>query len=162
MVKVYKSWAEKSGPSPTLTVRTLPPPEGWTEPSLGPQNLRATVTSEPPLTCLTIDWDAPYLNADPRYGVVVVEEGTGLQIDSKAIYDDTTSYVTCGRDTHRNVEPGQAYHITVVHLGIRVGSDEIMVSTAPVPNSGLAEATRDAAARLSQGLLRYLFVLFGP
>ena len=162
VVKVYKAYAEKSGPSPTLSVRTLPPPAGWTEPPLGPQNLRATVTSEPPLTCLTIEWDAPYPNADPYYRIMVVEEGTGLQIDSKAIYDDTTSYFTCGRDTHRNVEPGRVYSISVVHRGIRVGSDEIMVSTAPVPNSGLAEAMRDAAARLSQGLLRYLFALFDP
>ena len=153
MVKVYKAYAEKSGPSPTLTVRTLAPPEGWTEPPLGPQNLRATVTSEPPLTCLTIEWDAPYPKADPYYRITVVEEQTDLLIDVADIRDGSTTYFTCGRDTHRNVEPGQVYSISVVHRGIRVGSDEIMVSTAPVPNSGLAEAMRDAAARLSQGLL---------
>ena len=147
-VKIYKAFAEKGGPPVTLTVRTSPPPEGWTTPPLGPQNLRAIAARHGSLTCLTIDWDAPYANADHRYHIFVVEEETYLQIDSAVINDGTTRFFTCGRDTHRNVEPSRLYHIRVNHHGIRTGTATISITTPAKDTRAQSSTEPDSAPQV--------------
>ncbi len=156
-VKIYKAFAEKGGPPVTLTVRTSPPPEGWTTPPLGPQNLRAIAARHGSLTCLTIDWDAPYANADQRYHIFVVEEETYLQIDSAVINDGTTRFFTCGRDTHRNVEPSRLYHIRVNHHGIRTGTATISITTPAKDTRAQSSTEPDSAPQVNPRPLPYPF-----
>ncbi len=155
-VEVYKARGEYRGASPVLQVRTKPAPEGWTQPPAGPQNLRASVSRHPPLTCLSIEWDAPHPNADPIYDLMIIEVETGLRILSTQIWDGTTSYQTCGEDTYRNIEPSKTYHILVTHTGIREASARISVSTAPSQTQSRS-ADSSSSAQVDPRPLRHPF-----
>ena len=118
---VYKSWPLKSGPSPTLTVRSFAASRsGWTEPPLGPQNLRDHRDLGAALDLshdLLFEWDAPYPNADRVLSHHAEwEEGARVCRSIPRRSMTTLRATTCGRDPHwdRNVEPGR---VPIAHLG---------------------------------------------
>ena len=144
VVKVYRAYAEKSGPSPTLTVRTFA--------GAGGLDRAATGSAEPARhRDLGAALDLPH-----DRGTAVPERRSTLRRLGGATEGDTISdrfrgdisttlRATSRRATRPDVEPGTGYHRRSCIAGIPRRLDEIMVSTAPVPTVASPRAMRDGS-----------------
>ena len=111
--------------SRTLEVRTQEAPENWQPLPSGPHNLRATAGHR----WITVQWDPPFVGAEPSYLVQIIDESDGTQIDSKATKQtEWTSY-----GSFRPVWPSTEYRISVLHTAIPEVEAEITITT-PEPS----------------------------
>ena len=119
--------------SRTLEVRTQEAPENWQPLPSGPRNLRATAGHR----WITVQWDPPFVGAEPSYLVQIIDESDGTQIDSKATKQtEWTSY-----GSFRPVWPSTEYRISVLHTAIPEVEAQITITT-PAPGDSRADRTR--------------------
>ena len=111
--------------SRTLEVRTREAPESWQPLPSGPQNLRATAGHR----WITVQWDPPFVGAEPSYLVQIIDESDGTKIDSKST--DQTEWTSYG--SFRPIWPSMDYRIYVLHRGIPEVEAEILITTPPQP-----------------------------
>ena len=128
---------DATGPPGSVTlhpVRTQPAPPGWTAWPAGPQNLRHVVTNG----VVTVLWDEPYSNAEPRWSVTITDTATGR---AHHTWSHSTSWTW---PSHVNQLPNHAYRVTVQHRDIQGGSAEITITTPADPGASAA-STGDAS-----------------
>ena len=107
----------------TTTVRTTSPPQGWTAPPRGAQNVRTTATSNR----ITVSWDAPYPDAaDDSYHLMLFHP-TRSGIRHEWADNGATSY------TFDNLEPGLTYRVVVDHIAVVEAAVELEVTTKSRP-----------------------------
>ena len=111
--------------SRTLEVRTQEAPENWQPLPSGPQNLRATAGHR----WITVQWDPPFVGAEPSYLVQIFEQSDGAEIDHK--YTKETEWTSYG--SFRPVWPSTEYRISVLHTAIPQVEAEITITT-PEPS----------------------------
>ncbi len=103
----------------TTTVRTTSPPQGWTAPPRGAQNVRTTTTSN----SITVSWEAPYPDAEDDSYHLMLFHPTRSGIRHEWVDNGTTSY------TFDNLEPGLTYRVVVDHLAIVESAVELEATT---------------------------------
>ncbi len=108
------------------TIRTATAPSEWQPPLRGPQNLRASATSN----SITISWGPPFEGAESKYLVQIFERSTNTKIDSRNFFDGTMTWTTQGR--YWRVVAGFSYRVHVIHRTIPEVEASVVV-TAAIP-----------------------------
>ena len=111
--------AEARTAPPEHTLRTLPPPPGWTAPPRGAQNLRATFSADH----LTITWDLPYPGVPPSFWLQIENADTGQLLYTQRPYDTTNWEIPLTRF----LRSASRYRITVRHNGLVSTVAEIVI-----------------------------------
>ena len=113
--------------STVRTIRTAAAPSDYGAPARGPQNARATATHDQ----ITIRWDEPFADAEPRYLVQVFDTVTGFEVDWLYVYEKPFEYTARGLVSR--LRPNTTYRIQILHLAVPEIKVVIEATTTSAP-----------------------------
>ena len=109
----------------SITARTKIAPAGYIAPSRGPQNLRASTSSN----SVTLRWDPPFASAAQLYTASLYDEHDKV-VASETLYAKPEGGFST---TFGGLTPNSTYRAAVTHRGIVRVSAEVLIMTSESP-----------------------------